>query len=80
MVLHHIGYIFPRYIRGRYAGPGGAASAEMYQIDWYERNPMMSFEELRGLYHIADRRAEEGPEPRSEGQGILHTPDSFGDT
>ena len=55
-------------------------SAEMYQIDWYERNPMMSFEELRGLYHIADRRAEEGREPRSEGQGILHPPDSFGDT
>ena len=25
MVLHHIGYIFPRYIRGRYDGPGGAA-------------------------------------------------------
>jgi hypothetical protein len=20
----------------------------MYQIDWYDRNPMMSFEELRG--------------------------------
>ena len=24
----------------------------MYQIDWYDRNPMMSFEELRG-YTIA---------------------------
>lgn len=23
-------------------------SAEMYQIDWYDRNPMMSFDKLRG--------------------------------
>ena len=67
MVLHHIGYIFPRYIRGRYAGPDGAAIGRNVPDRLVLQE---SHDELRGaaqLHHdSADRRAEEGREPRSE--------------
>lgn len=44
----HVGALFASDIkRRRYRGPVELLSTGMYQIDWYDRNPMMSFEELR---------------------------------
>jgi len=43
------GALFPSDINGpMYRGLVELLSTGMYQIDWYDRNPMMSFEELRG--------------------------------
>ncbi len=45
----HAGALFPSDIKGpMYRGLVELLSTGMYQIDWYDRNPMMSFEELRG--------------------------------
>jgi hypothetical protein len=44
----HAAALFPRDIKGpMYRGLVELLSAEMYQIDWYYKNPMMSFEKLR---------------------------------
>jgi hypothetical protein len=41
--------LFPGDIKGPMSrGLVELLSTGMYQIDWYDRNPMMSFEELRG--------------------------------
>jgi len=45
---HHAGALFPSDIKGpMYKGLVELLSTEMYQIDWYDNNPMISFEELR---------------------------------
>lgn len=45
----HAGALFPSDIkRPMYRGLVELLSTGMYQIDWYGKNPMMSFEELRG--------------------------------
>lgn len=78
MVLHHIGYIFPRYIRGRYAGPDGAAIGRNVPDRLVLQE---SHDELRGaawLYlDYSDRRVEKDREPRSEGEGILRPPSTW---
>ncbi len=45
----HAGALFPSDIKGpMYRGLVELLSSGMYQIDWYDKNPMMSYEELRG--------------------------------
>ena len=45
----HAGALSPSDIkRPMYRGLVDLLSTEMYQIDWHDKNPMMSFEELRG--------------------------------
>lgn len=66
----HAGALSPSDIKGpMYRGLVELLSTGMYQIDWYDKNPMMSSEELRG-YAIT---LQTGELKRIESSGPRHT-------